>query len=174
MRLLNTIFDSRKIKAKLMLNSKTTIFSHFFISLNNIVSNNLSFLPFCLMLKCIENCGLKRPPKRGPWAICHNIFKFIHIHFLRNQTKKITIEPNSYTAMLLYFLFDSTLSTCPKKKWKLKSNSRLPTLLYFEQDSISHSKIFRMVERTVSWLQDWFFLNSIFKNVIKFWENRMD
>ena len=49
MRLFNTIFHLRKINAKLMLNSlKKTILSHFFISLNNIVSNNLSFLPFLL------------------------------------------------------------------------------------------------------------------------------
>ena len=44
----NTIFHLRKINAKLMLNSQKKIFSHFFISLNNIVSNNLSFLPFLL------------------------------------------------------------------------------------------------------------------------------
>ena len=47
-RLFNTIFHLRKINAKLMLNSYKTIFSHFFISLNNIVSKNLSFLSFLL------------------------------------------------------------------------------------------------------------------------------
>ena len=43
-RLSNTVFHLRKINAQLMLNSYKTIFSHFFVSLNNIVSNNLSFL----------------------------------------------------------------------------------------------------------------------------------
>ena len=47
-RLFNTIFHLRKINAKLTLNSYNTIFSHFFISLNNIVSKNLSFVSFLL------------------------------------------------------------------------------------------------------------------------------
>ena len=47
-RLSNTIFHLWKINAQLMLNSYKTIFSHFFISLNNIVSKNLSFLLFLL------------------------------------------------------------------------------------------------------------------------------
>ena len=47
-RLFNTIFHLRKINAKIMLNSYKTIFSHFFITLNNIVSKNLSFLSFLL------------------------------------------------------------------------------------------------------------------------------
>ena len=34
-----------------------------------------------------------------------------HIHFLRNQTIKITIEPKSYTVMLLSLFFDRSLST---------------------------------------------------------------
>ena len=44
---------------------------------------------------------------------------FIHINFFKKPNKKFTIEPKSYTAMLLYLFFDSLLSTCPKK-WKLK------------------------------------------------------
>ena len=40
-RLSNTIFYLRKINAQLMLKSYKTIFSHFFISLNNIESKNL-------------------------------------------------------------------------------------------------------------------------------------
>ena len=32
--------------------------------------------------------------------------------------------------MLLYLFFDSLLSTCPKKKLKLKNSPRLPTLPY--------------------------------------------
>ena len=46
---------------------------------------------------------------------------------MRNQIKKFTIEPKSYTTMLLYLFFDSLLSTC-QKKWKLKNGPRLPTL----------------------------------------------
>ena len=34
---------------------------------------------------------------------------------MRIQTKKITIEPKSYTVMLLYLFFDYWLSTCLKK-----------------------------------------------------------
>ena len=42
----------------------------------------------------------------GPDSKNHHIH-FIHIIFLRNQTKKCTIKPKSYTAMLLTFVFDS-------------------------------------------------------------------
>ena len=35
--------------------------------------------------------------------------------FLKTIQKEFTIEPKSYTAMLLYFFFDSLLSTCPDK-----------------------------------------------------------
>ena len=47
-RLFNTIFYVRKISAKLMLNSLKKIIPHFFINLNNIVSNNLSHLSVLL------------------------------------------------------------------------------------------------------------------------------
>ena len=49
--------------------------------------------------------------------------------FLRNQTKKFTIEPNGYTATLLYLFFDFLLSTCRKKmeteKWLKAADSPL-------------------------------------------------
>ena len=64
------------------------------------------------MLKCVENCGPRHPPKRVPWAR----FK-----------KKITIESKSYASMPLYLFFDFLLSTCPKKmeteKWPKAADS---------------------------------------------------
>ena len=59
----------------------------------------------------------KAPAKAVPWARCQKVFKFtLYITiFSRNRTKKITIEPKSYTVVLLYLFFDSLLSTCPKK-----------------------------------------------------------
>ena len=48
---------------------------------------------------------------------------------MRNQIKKCTIEPKSYTAMLLYLFLDSLLSTCPKKmeteEWPTAADSPL-------------------------------------------------
>ena len=60
------------------------------------------------------------------------ISNFEHLRSTRwaNQTKKFTIDPKSYTAILLYCIFDSPLSTC-QKKWKLKNGPRLPTLPYY-------------------------------------------
>ena len=84
------------------------------------------------MLKCVENCGPRHPPKRVPWARYRKVFKFIlYVYiFLRHQIKNFTIEPNSYTAMLLYWFFDSLFSTCPKKmeteKWPKAADSPLP------------------------------------------------
>ena len=55
---------------------------------------------------------------------------FIHINFFKKPNKKkFTIEPKSYTAMLLYLFFDSLLSTCLKKmemeKWAKAAESPL-------------------------------------------------
>ena len=51
---------------------------------------------------------------------------FLHIIFLRNQTKK---NYNRATAMLLYLFVDFLLSTCPKKmeteKWPKAADSPL-------------------------------------------------
>ena len=56
-------------------------------------------------------------------------YKFVK----ETKLKKFTIEPKSYTAMLLYLFFDSLLSTCPKKmeteKWpKAADFSRLVSI----------------------------------------------
>ena len=109
-----------------------TLFLNFFMSLNNTVSNNLSFLPLYaefIMLKCVKNCGPKQPPKRVPWARCQKIFKFTYTYkfFLKTKQKKFTIEPKSYPAMLLY-LFLILYCLLTKKKWNLKNDPRLPTL----------------------------------------------
>ena len=63
------------------------------------------------------------------WEMSKNFqVYFIHINLLRSQTKKFTIEPKSYTAMLLYLFFDSSLSTWPKNKYNRKNGPTLPTL----------------------------------------------
>ena len=66
----------------------------------------------------------KAPAKEGALGQISKNFQvyFIHINFFKKANKKkFTIEPKSYTAMLLYLFFDSLLSTCPKKmeteKW---------------------------------------------------------
>ena len=68
----------------------------------------------------------RAPAKEGALGQKSRNFQiyFIHINFLRNQTKKIIIQPKRYTAMLLYLFLDSSLSTCPNK-WKLKNSRRL-------------------------------------------------
>ena len=75
----------------------------------------------------------KAPAKKDALGQMSKIFKFtLYIYiFLRKQTKKFTIEPKSYTAMLLYLFYDSLLPTCPKKmeteKWPKAANSSLQT-----------------------------------------------
>ena len=49
---------------------------------------------------------------------------YTYLNILRNQTKKSTTEPKSYTAMLLYLFVNTSLSTCPKKL-KLKNGPKL-------------------------------------------------
>ena len=70
-----------------------------FINLNNIVSNSLSFLTFFMMMKYIKKLWPKAPAKEDALdQISKNfLVYFIPIHFLRNQTKKLTIEPNDAT-----------------------------------------------------------------------------
>ena len=78
----------------------------------------------------------KAPAKEGALVQMATKFQvyFVHILFLRNPTKKFTIEPKSYTAMLLYSFFDSLLSSCPKKmetkKWPKAADSPLPTIFF--------------------------------------------
>ena len=54
--------------------------------------------------------------KEGALGQMSKIFQvyLIRIFFLRNQTKKIAIEPELYCDATIFF-FDSLLSTCPKK-----------------------------------------------------------
>ena len=70
----------------------------------------------------------KAPSKESALSQMSKNFQvyFIQIFFLRNQTKKFTIELKSFThftALLLYLFFDSSLSTWPKKKKKKNRNS---------------------------------------------------
>ena len=52
---------------------------------------------------------------------------FMHINFLRNQTKKITREP---TMQCYYTCFLILYCVLAQKKWKLKSGPRLPIFPY--------------------------------------------
>ena len=78
------------------------------------------------MLKCIENCGPRHPPKRVLWDKLKKFqVYFIRIYFLRHQTKKLKCS-QSYAAMLLYLLLNFLLSTCPTnmetEKWPKKND----------------------------------------------------
>ena len=66
----------------------------------------------------------KAPAKEGALGQISINFQvyFILINFFKKPNKKkITIEPKSYTAILINLFFHSLLSTCPKKmeteKW---------------------------------------------------------
>ena len=71
------------------------------------------------------------PAKEGALVQMSKNFQvyFIRINFFYKPNKTFTIEPKSYTAMLLYLCFDSLLSTCPKKmeteKWPKAADSPL-------------------------------------------------
>ena len=74
--------------------------------------------------------------ERATWQ---RIFKFTLYYiwiFLRNRTKQFTIEPKSYTAMLLY-LFLILYCLLAQIKWKLKNGPRLPTLPYSTRSWLS-------------------------------------
>ena len=112
------------------------------------MSDYLSFLLFTfsshteyvkkesIVLWCIQNCDPRHSPKCQMPKNFQIYFK--HIHFLRNQTKKIYNRAKSYTAMLLYLFFDSPLSTCQKKmdneKWSKAANSSLYTSHFYFLD----------------------------------------
>ena len=81
------------------------------------------------MLKCVENCGSRHPPKRVPDVKKLSSLLYTHKFPFETKQKKCTIEPKSYTAALLYLFFDSLLSTCPRKmeteKWPKAADSPL-------------------------------------------------
>ena len=80
----------------------------------------------------------KAPAKEGALSQISKYFEvyFIQIHFFKKPNKKkLTTEPKSYTAIILYVFFDSLLSICPKK---IKTE-RWPKA----DDSPLHGEIFR-------------------------------
>ena len=107
------------------------------------------------------NLWRKAPTKEDALGQMSTNFQvyFINIIFLRSQTKKFTIEPKSYSAMLLYLFFDSLLSTCQKKKWKLKNGPRLPTFplcISF----LNHYLYFQFIKKIMRYFIHLFFLNN--------------
>ena len=83
-----------------------------------------------MTLKCIENCRL-RHPLVGVLGQMSKMFKFtLYIKmFWVTKQKNITLEPKSYTTMLLHLFFDISLSTCPKKMETQKKLEAADSLL---------------------------------------------
>ena len=140
--LFNIIFHLRKISAKLMLNSWKTIISHFYISLNNSISNNFPFRPFfhCWMRKKLWP---KAPAKEGALGQVSNNFQvhFIHINFFEKRNKKMyngTIELYCNATIFVFWFFIVYL---PKKNgnWKMGQVCRLSPNFCFVLFSIENS-----------------------------------
>ena len=55
----------------------------------------------------------------------------IHMSFFRKQKKIILAPKSSYILRCYYTRFSILHCLLAQKKWKLKNNSRLPTLSYF-------------------------------------------
>ena len=83
------------------------------------------------MLKCVENCGPRHPPKRVPWARWQKFFNFtLYINvFLRNQTKNLQ-QSRRVILRCYYICFMILYCLLAQKKWKLKNDPRVPTLPY--------------------------------------------
>ena len=140
------------------------MFSHFFIKLNNIVSSNLSFLPFLSYSEMRRKLWPKAPARKGTLDQMSKNFVvyFMHTNFFKKPNKN-TKEPKNYTAMLLYFFFfDSLLSTCPKEmeNWKMAQGCQLsPTEI---------SKIVKMrLTRTNNCKIRWIWVEDFLFNVEK-------
>ena len=102
-----------------------------FINLNNIVSNSLSFLTFFMMMKYIKKLWPKAPAKEDALdQISKNfLVYFIPIHFLRNQTKKLTIEPNDATIFVFRFVIVCLPKKMETEKWPKVADSLLYIIL---------------------------------------------
>ena len=96
--------------------------------------DNLLFLPFLLRWNERNERSFWHLAQGTPFGGClgRDVKKcqvyFIHINFFKKPNKKNTIEPKSYSAMLLYLFFDSLLSTCKKmdtEKWPKAADSPL-------------------------------------------------
>ena len=98
-------------------------------------------------------------------------FDPIRIAVLRNVTKKGNyikdVEDINFSESIWIFSFFHFLKRC---FGMLKSDETLQNLdVFLQQNSISHSKIFRVTELTISRVYPWiFFKNNIFKNLRKF------
>ena len=71
------------------------------------------------MLKYVENCGPRHPPKRVPWVRCQIFFNFIHINFFTQPKKnynRARVIPRRY-----YICFLILHCLLAQKKWKLKN-----------------------------------------------------
>ena len=75
----------------------------------------------------------KAPGKEGALGQMSKNFQVyvIHIHFFKKPNKKIYNRAKKLYCDATIFVFDCFLSTCQKKKWKLKNGPRLPALPYF-------------------------------------------
>ena len=130
-RLFNTVFHFRKINAKLILNAWKTIFSHFFISLNNIVPIFHFFRFYYAEMR--RKLWPKAPTKEGALGQISTKFQvyFIHIHFFKKPNKKIHNRAKELYCDATIFVFRFFIVYLPKKS-KLKNGPKLPTLSYIE------------------------------------------
>ena len=105
-RLFNTISHFRKIDAKLKLNSSKTILSHFFLSMNNIVSKKLHCFRFDYTEMRRKLCP-KAPVKEGSLGQISKNFQlyFIHINFFKKPNKKIYDRAKKLYCVATIFVF---------------------------------------------------------------------
>ena len=133
-RLFNTIFHLQKINAKLMLNSWKTIFSLFFVSLNNIVSNNLQFLPFLTYYaEMRRKLWPKAPSLAGALGQMSKNFQVycMHINFFKKPNKKNNNRTKEVYIVATIFVFWFFIVYLPKKNrnWKMAQGCWLsPTI----------------------------------------------
>ena len=112
------------------------MFSHFFISLNNIVSNNLSFLPFllCWNTQKIVAQGPRPKAKEGALGQMSKNFQvyFICINFFEKPNKKIYNRAKEWYCDATIFVIWFFIVYLPEKNgnWRKAQGCRLsPTFV---------------------------------------------
>ena len=68
-----------------------------------------------IMLKYVENCVPRYPPKRVPWARCQKILKFIRINFFKKANKIFLNKAKELYCNATIFVFLVFIIYLPKK-----------------------------------------------------------
>ena len=138
------------------------------------------------MLKCVENCGPRRPPKRVPWARCQkkDVNRDSHIastpisqnYFFKEVRYLILASSQRKLRRYIKFLkFDFTV----QKKWKIQIFLKFKSLHQFSQDLVLvHLRTkFQLDKSKFAWVRQ-FWKNSQkiqnlkkFKRFNRFWPN---